>query len=153
VSTEAIPIPRPAQTVWEGLDEEERGLFSTLAELVAAEPDWTARRPLFLKIIEKLKAGFEANRRATGSTLPFMALLPAHVAAILERLDEGEMASVEQAAFYLLSVHPEHQGAADAWLQADRGRQRAYTEFVRKNPFYASVLAAHDRFHGELDGF
>ncbi|WP_207478975.1 hypothetical protein [Arenibaculum pallidiluteum] len=150
---DGTPIQRPAQTVWEGLDEDERGLFSSLADLLAAEADWTTRRPLFLKIIEKLQTAFERNRRAAGSTLPFMALLPSHMGAILERLDEAEIGSVEQAAFYLLSIHPEHQAAADAWLQADRRRQRDYTEFVRRNPFYGAILGAHDRFHGELDGF
>jgi hypothetical protein len=153
MTAETVPIARPAQSAWDGLDEDERGLFGSLAGFLADEPDWKARRPLFLKIIEKLKAGFERNRRAAGSDLPFMALLPAHVGAILERLAEEEVSSVEQAAFYLLSVHPEHQSAADAWLQADRHRQRDYADFVRRNPFYAALLESHDRFHGDPEGF
>ncbi len=149
--SDAVPIAKPAQSAWDGLDEDERGLFGTLAQFLADEPDWKARRPLFLKMIEKLKAGFEKNRREAGSNLPFMALLPAHVGAILERLGEEGIESLEQAAFYLLSIHPEHQTAADTWLQADRKRQRDYADFVRRNPFYAALLQAHDQFHGDPD--
>jgi hypothetical protein len=143
---EGVSVPKPAQTAWADFDEEQAQLFETLVSLLAAEPDWRDRKALFFKIIEKLRGGFEKNRRDVGSNLPFMALLPVHLGAILERLGEERIAEVEQAAFYLLSVHPEHQAAADAWLQETRDRQKAFMKFLGANPFYAALFRAHEQY-------
>jgi hypothetical protein len=78
-----------------------------------------------------------------------MALLPVHVAALLEGLAEEEVSSVDQAAFYLLSAHPEHQEAADAWLQATRERQKAFLKFLSANPFYAAQYRDHERYFSD----
>lgn len=144
-----IPIRRPAQSAWDDFDDEQRGLFRTLVELLAAEPGWRERRPLFFRIVEKLRGGFEKNRRDVGSNLPFMALLPVHIAALLEGLAEEEVASLDQAAFYLLSAHPEHQEAADAWLRATRDRQKAFLKFLSANPFYAALYRAHEQYFSD----
>lgn len=147
-------IAKPAQSIWEGFDDEERGLFETLAGLIAQEPDWKARKLLFLKIIEKLRDGFARNAQKFGSNLPFMTLLPSHVGALLERLDEPRIESVEQAAFYLLSIHPEHQAAAESWLASDRQGQKDFVRFVNANSFYAALYRSHEHYHGDQpDGF
>lgn len=143
---EGAVIPKPAQTAWADFDEEQVQLFETLVSLLAAEQGWRERKSLFFRIIEKLREGFERNRREVGSNLPFMALLPVHLGAILERLGEERIEELEQAAFYLLSVHPEHQGAADAWLQATRERQKAFLKFLGANPFYATLFRAHEQY-------
>lgn len=144
-----VPVRRPAQSAWDDFDGEQRGLFRTLVDLLAAEPSWRERRQLFLRIVEKLRGGFERNRRDAGSNLPFMALLPVHVAALLEGLAEEEVSSLDQAAFYLLSAHPEHQEAADAWLRATRDRQKAFLKFLSANPFYAALYQAHEQYFSD----
>lgn len=146
---EGVAIRRPAQSAWDDFDPDQRDLFQTLVGLVAAEPDWRERKALLLRIVEKLRDGFESNRRQVGSNLPFMALLPVHMGAILERLEEEAVTSEEQAAFYLLSVHPEHQEAADAWLQGTRARQKGFLKFLNANPFYAALYRDYERYHSD----
>lgn len=80
----------------------------------------------------------------------FLASLPMYMAAILERLGESRIVCVEQAAFYLLSAHPEHQEAAQQWIEADYRNERSYRKFLRAQRYYRSVLergvAAADPF-------
>lgn len=141
-----VPVPRPAQTAWQDFDAEQCQLFETLVGLVRQEPDWPARKPLLLQIIQRLRDGFLRVARETGSRLPYMALLPVHLGAILERLDEAELGSLEQAAFYLLSIHPEHQAAAEAWLQAAPRRDKEFLRFLGANPFLGALLREQERY-------
>ena len=67
---------------------------------------------------------------------PFAVVVPLYVGAILERLEEPSIMCLEQAAFYFLSTHPEHQEAAKAWLEADPKRLSLFRKFIRANPGY-----------------
>jgi hypothetical protein len=67
---------------------------------------------------------------------PFAVVAPVYIGAILERLDERSIDCLEQAAFYFLSTHPEHQDAANAWLAADPKRLRLFRTFIKANPGY-----------------
>lgn len=64
-------------------------------------------------------------------------VLPAYVGAILEVLGETTVASVEQAACYILSAHPEHQKAGWDWIDADYGNWRAFKKLLRADRRYA----------------
>jgi len=64
-------------------------------------------------------------------------VLPAYVGAILEVLHEGTVASVEQAACYILSAHPEHQKAGWDWIDADYVNYRSFKKLLRADRRYA----------------
>jgi hypothetical protein len=64
-------------------------------------------------------------------------VLPAYVGAILEVLGETRVSSVEQAACYILSAHPEHQKAGWDWIDADYGNWRAFNKLLRADRRYA----------------
>lgn len=64
-------------------------------------------------------------------------VLPAYVGAILEVLGETTVSSVEQAACYILSAHPEHQKAGWDWIDADYGNWRAFKKLLRADRRYA----------------
>ena len=56
---------------------------------------------------------------------------------ILEVLGETRVSSVEQAACYILSAHPEHQKAGWDWIDADYGNWRAFKKLLRADRRYA----------------
>ena len=149
----AFPILRPAQSACEGFDDEQTHLFDSLAGILADEPTWKQRRSVFFQIIERLRKAFERNREDPESRgdLPFMAVLPLHIGAILEKLGEEEIISVEQAAFYLLSIHPEHQQVADQWIQSDKANLKAMTKFIDTNPFYAALQRSYEQYSADPD--
>lgn len=90
----------------------------------------------------------DAELAAAANEIAFLTGLPTYVGSVLELLDESEIASVEQAAFYHLSAHSEHQQAADAWFDADIRNDKAFRKFLRANRDYSDLL---DRFEEMLD--
>ncbi len=80
-------------------------------------------------------------------------VLPVFIGAVLERLGEDRITSVEQAAVYILSVHPEHYGAAEDWLQADIKNAKAFKKLLRADRHYANLfellLGDEDEDEGE----
>jgi 3-oxoadipate enol-lactonase len=71
---------------------------------------------------------------------PFAIIAPVYIGAILERLGEQHIVCLEQAAFYFLSTHPEHNEAATQWIEADQKRLRLYQKFLRANPGYRGAV-------------
>ena len=69
-------------------------------------------------------------------------VLPMFIGAVLERLGEDRIASVEQAALYILSVHPEHYEAAEDWLEADPKNATAFKKLLRSDRRYAGLFEA-----------
>jgi len=69
-------------------------------------------------------------------------ILPMFIGAVLERLGEDRITSVEQAALYILSVHPEHYEAAEDWLQADEKNATAFRKLLRSDRRYAGLFEA-----------
>lgn len=67
-------------------------------------------------------------------------VLPMFIGAVLERLGEDRVTSVEQAALYILSVHPEHYEAAEEWLQADEKNAKAFRKLLRADRRYAGLF-------------
>ena len=149
----AVPIAKPAQSACEGFDEDQTRLFDSLVEILSDEPSWKQRRPVFFQIIERLRKAFDRNRQdpESRSDIPFIAVLPLHIGAILEKMEEEEMISVDQAAFYLLSIHPEHQQAADQWLQLDKANLKAMTKLIDTNPFYAALNRSYEQYSADPD--
>jgi hypothetical protein len=80
----------------------------------------------------------------------FAEMLPFYVGAVLERLDEKSLESPEQAAYYMLSCHPEHIEAAEGWLQAGNNMDRFRT-FVEETPDYGTLLEMMEEFYEEQE--
>ena len=59
---------------------------------------------------------------------------------MLEKLAEPGLSSVEQAAFYVLSAHPEHQEAAERWVEADPKHMKAFRKFLKANTYYKNIM-------------
>ena len=80
----------------------------------------------------------------------FAEVLPFYVGAVLERLGETKLDRPEQAAFYLLSCHPEHTEAAQSWLQQGSNLKR-FQKFVDDTPDYEAILEMMDEHYDEDD--
>jgi hypothetical protein len=80
----------------------------------------------------------------------FAEVLPFYVGAVLERLGETKLDRPEQAAFYLLSCHPEHTEAAQSWLQQGTNLKR-FQKFVDDTPDYEAILEMMDEHYDEDD--
>jgi hypothetical protein len=78
----------------------------------------------------------------------FADVLPFYVGAVLERLGETRIDRAEQAAFYLLSCHPEHTEAAQSWLEKV-GNMKRFQKFVDDTPDYEAILEMMDERYGE----
>jgi hypothetical protein len=70
------------------------------------------------------------------------------IGGILEKLAEPEISSVEQAAFYVLSAHPEHQEAAERWVEADPKHMKAFRKFLKANRYYKNLMEDGAEIHG-----
>jgi hypothetical protein len=80
----------------------------------------------------------------------FAEVLPFYVGAVLEQLGETKLERPEQAAFYLLSCHPEHTEAAQSWLQQGTNLKR-FQKFVDDTPDYEAILEMMDEHYDEDD--
>lgn len=80
----------------------------------------------------------------------FAEVLPFYVGAVLEQLGETKLERPEQAAFYLLSCHPEHTEAAQSWLQQGSNLKR-FQKFVDDTPDYEAILEMMDEHYDEDD--
>jgi hypothetical protein len=78
----------------------------------------------------------------------FAEVLPFYVGAVLERLGETKLDRPEQAAFYLLSCHPEHTEAAQSWLQQGSNLKR-FQKFVDDTPDYEAILEMMDEHYDD----
>lgn len=128
--------------------------------LIGDDSDFAALRDEIRKMEEAAQAAAAAageapdepldedELAAAANEIAFLTGLPTYVGAVLEMLDESEITSVEQAAFYHLSAHAEHQRAADAWFDADIRNDKAFRKFLRANRDYSDLL---DRFEEMLD--
>lgn len=126
-----------------------RTVFDEFAGKLAAETNWFARRRLLLDLLRALEVVIvletrqaeEAGEETAGDPRStFITVVPFYLGGILEKLGETEIASLEQAAFYLLSAHPEHQAAAERWLEADPRRLKAFRKFVKANRYYRDLM-------------
>lgn len=81
----------------------------------------------------------EESAEAGGDSLPFCEVLPFYVGSILELLNEKAITSVEQAGIYMLSIHPEHHQAAEAWLTADPRNAKAVRKLIRSDRRYREL--------------
>ncbi|MGK9237002.1 hypothetical protein KXS07_35165 [Inquilinus limosus] len=128
--------------------------------LIGEDSDFAALRDEIRKMEEAAQAAAvaageapeapldEEELAAAANEIAFLTGLPTYVGAVLEILDEGQITTVEQAAFYHLSAHPEHQRAADAWFDEDIRNDKAFRKFLRANRDYSDLL---DRFEEMLD--
>jgi len=89
------------------------------------------------------------------SPADFRNVLPLYVGAILEGLNEEAVTSPEQAAIYILSIHPEHQAAAEQWMLADPRNGKAVRKLMRSDRRYRQLMdrmADHWRKTGREPG-
>jgi hypothetical protein len=160
-NTDLVRIDKPGQSAIQGLTAEQEKLYDTLTGMLVAEPDWKQRRNTLFAIIQKFRTAFDGTPKGSrprsleqdlkAGEMPFMSVLPIHIAVLLEKLDETCVKTVEQAAFYLLSVHPEHQAAADRWLQNDKKHLKAFMKFLDTNPYYRALYEEWERYGADPD--
>ncbi|PWC34141.1 hypothetical protein [Azospirillum sp. TSO35-2] len=158
-------IDPPARSVFETSPEKLRPFLEGLAARVAGGSNWLVRKKTVCDLLLGLDAFFAlpaAERRAMmadggapddrpdSETTPdatagdgpedFRKVLPIYVGAILEGLNEADVSSAEQAAIYLLSIHPEHQAAAERWMLADPRHGKAVRRLMRTDRRYRQLM-------------
>ena len=156
-------LTKPARSVLDEAPDNLKAFVGSLADKVALGANWMVRKKtlcdymlslgayLTLTPAERLElagtSGVElppenGDDGPGGGDLPtkFGEVLPFYVGAILERLGEERIASAEQAAIYVLSIHPEHQAAAEAWMMADPKNAKAVRKVVRGDKRFATLL-------------
>lgn len=164
------PIAPPARSVFETSPEKLRPFLEGLGDRVAGGANWMVRKKTVCDLLLGLDAFFAlpaAERQVlmgrpeeeaeTGENGPadFRNVLPLYVGAMLERLAEPAVTSAEQAAIYLLSIHPEHQGAAEQWMLADPRNGKAVKRILRTDRRYRQLMdrmAEHWKTVGERTG-
>ncbi|GLR80107.1 hypothetical protein [Azospirillum oryzae] len=150
-------IEPPARSVFETSPEKLRPFLEGLAARVSGGSNWMVRKKTVCDLLLGLDAFFAlpaAERRALmaddgvpsdaadaeGGPEDFRKVLPLYVGAILEGLKETAIASPEQAAIYLLSIHPEHQAAAEAWMLADPRNGKSVRRLMRDDRRYRQLM-------------
>jgi len=155
----SIPVTQPARSVLDDAPDNLKAFVGSLSDKVAQGANWMVRKKTLCDYMLSLGAYLAltpAERQelagVTGQELPpgdqeggdlpsrFGELLPFYVGAILETLAEEHVASAEQAAVYVLSIHPEHQAAAEAWMMADPRNAKAVRKVVRGDKRFATLL-------------
>lgn len=150
-------IAPPARSVFETSPEKLRPFLEGLAARVSGGSNWLVRKKTVCDLLLGLDAFFAlpaAERQALmsdgaapadaadadGGPEDFRRVLPLYVGAILEELKETAIASPEQAAIYLLSIHPEHQAAAEAWMLADPRNGKSVRRLMRTDRRYRQLM-------------
>lgn len=154
----STPITAPARSVLDEAPDNLRAFVGSLSDKVAQGANWMVRKKtlcdymlslgayLTLSPAERLELagrnGHELPPEDGNGDLPakFGEVLPFYVGAILESLGEERIASAEQAAVYVLSIHPEHQAAAEAWMLSDPKNAKAVRKVVRGDKRFAMLL-------------
>lgn len=90
--------------------------------------------------MDAMEAGSDAEDGEDDGIAASADVLPVFIGAVLERLEETDLVCAEQAAFYLLSVHPEHYEAAENWLEADHKNAKAFKKLLRSDDAYAALF-------------
>lgn len=152
-----IAIAPPTRSVFETSPEKLRPFLEGLAARVSAGSNWLVRKKTVCDLLLGLDAFFAlpaAERQALmtdgatpadsadveGGPEDFRRVLPIYVGAILERLAETAVSAPEQAAIYLLSIHPEHQAAAEAWMLADPRNGKSVRKLMRTDRRYRQLM-------------
>lgn len=150
-------IAPPVRSVFETSPEKLRPFLEGLAARVSGGSNWMVRKKTVCDLLLGLDAFFAlpaAERQALmsdgaapadaaeadGGPEDFRRVLPLYVGAILEGLKETVIASPEQAAIYLLSIHPEHQAAAEAWMLADPRNGKSVRRLMRTDRRYRQLM-------------
>lgn len=150
-------IATPTRSVFETSPEKLRPFLEGLAARVSGGSNWMVRKKTVCDLLLGLDAFFAlpaAERQALmtdgaapadaaeadGGPEDFRRVLPLYVGAILEGLKETVIASPEQAAIYLLSIHPEHQAAAEAWMLADPRNGKSVRRLMRTDRRYRQLM-------------
>nr|WP_295834695.1 hypothetical protein [uncultured Azospirillum sp.] len=150
-------IEPPARSVFETSPEKLRPFLEGLATRVSGGSNWMVRKKTVCDLLLGLDAFFAlpaAERSALmaddassdtpadegGGPEDFRKVLPLYVGAILEGLKETAIASPEQAAIYLLSIHPEHQAAAEAWMLVDPRNGKSVRRLMRDDRRYRQLM-------------
>ncbi|CAO3405762.1 hypothetical protein [Azospirillum largimobile] len=150
-------IAPPTRSVFETSPEKLRPFLEGLAARVSGGSNWMVRKKTVCDLLLGLDAFFAlpaAERQALmsdgaapadaaeadGGPEDFRKVLPLYVGAILEGLKETDIASPEQAAIYLLSIHPEHQAAAEAWMLADPRNGKSVRRLMRTDRRYRQLM-------------
>lgn len=153
----AIALTKPQRSVLDEAPENLRAFVGALADRVAGGANWMVRKKTlcddmlslgaYLSLTPAERLDLAGSRGVDlppdeGGDLPatFGEVLPLYIGAILERLAEERIASAEQAAVYVLSIHPEHQAAAEAWMTADPRNAKAVRKVARGDRRFASLL-------------
>lgn len=154
-------ISPPARSVFETSPEKLRPFLEGLAARVSGGSNWMVRKKTVCDLLLGLDAFFalpaaersalmadggaspdlaEAEGKTDGGPEDFRKVLPLYVGAILEGMRETVIASPEQAAIYLLSIHPEHQAAAEAWMLADPRNGKSVRKLMRTDRRYRQLM-------------
>lgn len=154
-------IAPPTRSVFETSPEKLRPFLEGLAARVSGGSNWLVRKKTVCDLLLGLDAFFalpaaerqalmsdDATPAATpaeatvadGGPEDFRKVLPLYVGAILERLAETTVSSPEQAAVYLLSIHPEHQAAAEGWMLADPRNGKSVRKLMRTDRRYRQLM-------------
>lgn len=150
-------IAPPARSVFETSPEKLRPFLEGLAARVSGGSNWLVRKKTVCDLLLGLDAFFAlpaAERQALmsdgaapadaadadGGPEDFRRVLPLYVGAILEGLKEEAVTGPEQAAIYMLSIHPEHQMAAEEWMLADPRNGKAVRRMMRSDRRYRQLM-------------
>lgn len=151
-------IEKPERSVSETSPEKLKPFLEGLAQKVGAGANWMVRKKIICDLLLGLDSFFalpaaerqamladDADRSGDETQIDdgpadFRNVLPLYVGAILERLGETTISVPEQAAVYLLSIHPEHQTAAERWMLADVRNAKAVRKLVRGDRRYRQLM-------------
>lgn len=150
-------IAKPARSVFETSPEKLQPFLRSLAARVSGGANWMVRKKTVCDLLLGLDAFFAlpaeerrtlmgagdedatANNDVSGPA-DFRNVLPLYVGAILEGLDEKAVTGPEQAAIYMLSIHPEHQMAAEEWMLRDPRNGKAVRKLMRSDRRYRQLM-------------
>ncbi len=148
-------IAAPARSVFETSPEKLRPFLRSLADRVSGGANWMVRKKTVCDLLLGLDAFFalpagerqalmgggdDASGQDGTGPEDFRNVLPLYVGAILEGLREETVTGPEQAAIYMLSIHPEHQAAAEEWMLADPRNGKAVRRLMRSDRRYRQLM-------------
>jgi hypothetical protein len=137
-----VPIPEISERILDAeLAEEKDERGASIAELgrqLLAMANWKLRQKMMLDLAARVEKAL--LRGGPDDEATFAQILPRYVGSVLESMAETRMTCAEQAAWYSLSAHPEHQDAAAEWASASPSNLAAYRRYGRENMRFRRIF-------------
>ena len=141
-----VPVLPLSKSIVADASEKYKSIITLLVNRISIEPNWYKKNKVFLSALDSLKS---ARKDADSNDLiQEMAFL---IGGVLETFNESEIDLKEQAIFYLMSAHLEHQMSVDKWIEISPKHAKILRRYCLTNSHFKRIVPNRFVYNGLKD--